>query len=134
MRPNLFFHFRDEVEKFGIEQAKRSLAIEDYTASEITKLLEIEKLVHTVDLVSAGRTTLLFSQENVEDANADFSAANDAGVDLGGVDWISKEDMEAVCVPSFTVLRNCIASFRFSATERHTLLSKFRLTTYGPSN
>jgi hypothetical protein len=88
-----FFGFRKLVAQHGIEQAIRTYALEDHTVSSIKKLLDAEKLTDAVDLVSGGRITLLFSKLNFSDTRADFDAAKDAGVDVGDVEWINREDM-----------------------------------------
>jgi len=117
----------------GVDQALRSLALEHYSVAEIQKILKKEKLEGTVDFVSEGRTTLLFTGEEIKDMKTDFSAAQDAGVDVSHVEWISKEDMKVVCKLVFSFSR--IARLpAFSATELVTQPSKSHHTTCGLSN
>jgi hypothetical protein len=49
-----------------------------------------------VDLVEGGHVRLYFTDREKEEAEADFSAARDAGVDLSSVEWLSRGEMNAV--------------------------------------
>jgi hypothetical protein len=98
LMPYTFFDFRRLAALHGIEQAMRSYKMEDRTVTEIRNLLEAEKLVDVVDFVPGGRVTLLFSDKNIENTRADFDAAKAAGIDLGDVEWIDRENMLKVSV------------------------------------
>lgn len=79
---------------YGKEEALRGLAIERYTVSQILKILHETQLGPHVDLVEGGRTILLFTKEEYETTREDYVAAKAAGIDLDGVEWLSKEEAE----------------------------------------
>jgi hypothetical protein len=134
LMPYTFFNFCNEVERHGTEQALRSFAIEHHTVEEIQKFLKSEKLADAVDFVSKGRITLLFSEQNVKDAERDFSAAKNAGVDLSGVQWFDKADMFKVCIGTHLRHPNPSSDIRFSATGPITQESNLPLTISGQSS
>lgn len=78
---------------YGIGEALKQLAIEQYTANEIVRVVESHGVEDAVDLVAGGHIDLLFSEEDAEYFNADYEAAKQAGVDVSAVEWYTKEDM-----------------------------------------
>lgn len=74
----------------------KCLSIEKHTVQEILRIINEEDLVAAVDLVEGGHVTLLYSQPEEEAARADAKAAEDAGVDMGGLEWINAERMKEV--------------------------------------
>jgi len=96
LTPNPFIGFRAHSARYGTNEALKSLAIEQYTASQILKILDSEKLSDAVDLVEGGRTCLIFTEQSGKDWEADFEAARAAGVDLSKIEWINKKTMEEV--------------------------------------
>lgn len=74
----------------------KCLFIEKYTVQEILRIIHEQKLTAAVDLVEGGHVTLLYSQPEEEAARADAKAAEDAGVDMSGLEWINVERMKEV--------------------------------------
>jgi hypothetical protein len=89
-------HFCEREAGYGEEQAKRSFAIQNYTTSEIVKILDMEKLGDAVDLVAGGHVAMLLTETEVKQAKADYAAAKAAGLNLDDVEWLSKEEMQTV--------------------------------------
>ncbi|KAK7024870.1 FAD dependent oxidoreductase [Favolaschia claudopus] len=92
LTPLVFIDFTSYQEKYGQEQAVRCLNLETHTASEIVKLIRQEGWSEAVDLVENGHTTLFFTPEEYDAVKADFVAAQEAGLDVSSVRWLSKED------------------------------------------
>jgi len=102
LAPCNFFGFKHRSETFGLDEARRAILIEEYTAKCLSGILRAEGLESAVDLVNGGRTNLFFSAREEQEARADFEAAKHAGVDVSGVQWLSKEDVEQVMANSGT--------------------------------
>lgn len=81
---------------YGKDEAVRGLAIERYTVGALAKILQDNGKVEHVDFVPGGRVVLLFSDQEYEEARADYVAAQEAGIDLEGVEWLTKEQVESV--------------------------------------
>jgi hypothetical protein len=97
-------NFRRYADKYGTDQALKSIAIEQYTVSALLEILESKSLADAVDLVAGGHGCLLFNEEYVEDAKADFAAARAAGMDVSQVKWLSSGDVELVRVFTLPVI------------------------------
>ncbi|KAJ7148514.1 FAD dependent oxidoreductase [Mycena crocata] len=95
LTPAVFLDFCGYQAKYGTYQAIRSFDLENHTAAEIVKLIREEGWTEAVDLVEGGHTTIFFTPSEFKEANADFEAAKAAGVDLGGVQWLTREQMQA---------------------------------------
>lgn len=74
----------------------RGLELENYTANQITKILQDNDKVQHVDFVQGGRVILLFTEREQEDLRAEFEAAKTAGVDVSKVQWLRKEEVQSV--------------------------------------
>jgi len=96
LTPAVFLDFCKLEAGYGEQQALRSFALENYTASEIVKILDTEKLGNAVDLISGSHVTMFVTEKEVKEAKADFAAAKAAGFNLDDVEWLSKEEMETV--------------------------------------
>ncbi len=81
---------------YGKDEALRGLAIERYTVGQILNILQETKLEDHVDFVQGGRTILLFTTQEYEEAWADYVSAKAAGIELDGVEWLSKDEVHAV--------------------------------------
>lgn len=97
LAPHAFFSFNATAELHGLSEAKRSVAIEQYTESRIRDILADSGDTDHVDFVSGGRITLFFSHDEERVARADYEAAKIAGVDLSGVYWLTREEVQKVC-------------------------------------
>ncbi|THH16847.1 hypothetical protein EW146_g3855 [Bondarzewia mesenterica] len=91
---NTFFEFEANKAAWGLDDAIKSVALEDYTVSEIVGLLQSQNLGDAVDLVSGGRVHLLFTEKEVQEAHADYLGAKNAGVDVSDSELLSKEMVE----------------------------------------
>lgn len=78
---------------WGTDEAIRGLAIERYTVDSVRSLLALHNKTDDADFVAWKRVTLLFTQEEYEDTRKDYDAALKAGVDLGDVEWLDKEEV-----------------------------------------
>ncbi|KAG6916229.1 hypothetical protein DXG01_007812 [Tephrocybe rancida] len=96
-----FKEFVEREQKYGREQAKKSYALENYTTSELVKIIKGQGWEDTVDLVSSEHVRLLMTNLEVEQAKQDFAAARAAGLDLTEVGWLSSEDVESAYGASF---------------------------------
>jgi hypothetical protein len=65
------------------------------------KIIQTENL--DVDLVAGGHVAMFVTEKEVETAQADYAAAKAAGVNLDGVEWLSKEVVESVSVPGYFI-------------------------------
>ncbi|ETW78513.1 hypothetical protein HETIRDRAFT_459844 [Heterobasidion irregulare TC 32-1] len=88
---NAFLEFGANKAVWGVEDAIRAVALEDYTVSQITTLVKTQNLTDAVDLVTGGRIHLLVTQKEIEEARADYIAAKGAGVDVSTSEWLSQE-------------------------------------------
>lgn len=83
---------------YGADDAKRAIALETRTVSEIVKIANESGKTDALDLVSGGRNHLLFTDEEVAEADLDYATAKAAGVDLTDVEFLTKEHVEEVRV------------------------------------
>lgn len=83
--------------KYGRDDALRQVFLEEYTVTEIVKLIKESNLVEAVDLVSGGLVWLFFSEEEELEAKAHITAATNAGIDVKDVEWLAKEQVAKVC-------------------------------------
>ncbi|KAJ7509644.1 FAD dependent oxidoreductase [Mycena galericulata] len=95
LTPAVFLDFCGYQAKYGTEQALRSFALENHTASKIVKIIRQEEWADAVDLVEGGHTTTFFTQVEYAGAQADFDAAKSAGMDLTEVRWLTEGEMKA---------------------------------------
>ena len=82
----------------------RSLSIEHYTTGAILKLLQDYDKVNHVDFVSGGRVVLFFTDREYEEARVDYAAAQRAGMDMHGVEWLTREQTHSVRVKSIYLI------------------------------
>ncbi|EIW78771.1 DAO-domain-containing protein [Coniophora puteana RWD-64-598 SS2] len=94
--PFKFLAFESRQKKLGTEEAVASRALEEYSARSLVDVLTRNGRGDAVDLVKNGATIVLATQAEVDQAKRDFEAAKEAGVDVGGVRWFTKEEMEKV--------------------------------------
>lgn len=93
---SVFLDFRKRQQTYGTEQALRSFALENYTTSEILKIIKHEGLEGKVDFVSGGHVAMLVTEREVADAQADYEAARHSGADLTEVEWLGEGEMNKV--------------------------------------
>lgn len=117
----MFGSFRRLQEAYGREEAIRSLAIEHYTAAEVLKVLQEHEKVDHVDFVPGGRVILLFTTQEYDEVHADYVAAKVAGIDMTGVEWLTREQVEQVSILLSASLVSPMCSNRCcSVSARHT--------------
>ncbi|KAL1689514.1 FAD dependent oxidoreductase [Schizophyllum commune] len=105
LTPALVEGFTSTQEKYGTEQTLKSYALENYTATEIVKVIHGHGLEEAVDLVEGGHISLLITEKEVEVAKAEIAAAEKAGQDLSAVTWIDAEEMEKTYGASYPGIR-----------------------------
>ncbi len=99
----VFEAFSAQAKLYGIEQAVRGYELEEYTARAIVKIIKERDLA--VDLVHGGHATLFFTEEEERQSREDFRQAKEAGIDVTGVEWFTKETMQKVlALASYVVL------------------------------
>lgn len=81
---------------YGVDHALRTLDLERHTASAMVDIVHRENMETKVDLVDGGHIELIFTNEEADYMKADYDAAKAAGVNLDGVEWLSKEFMQSV--------------------------------------
>jgi hypothetical protein len=77
--------------------------LEAHTASSLVRLIQNHGWTDDLDLVHGGRISLLFADQDLEEACRDREAAADAGWSLDGVVALSKEEVEDVSIWRFVV-------------------------------
>ncbi|KAF8880122.1 FAD dependent oxidoreductase-domain-containing protein [Mucidula mucida] len=90
----VFEAFSAQAKLYGIEQAVRGYELEEYTARAIVKIIKERDLA--VDLVHGGHATLFFTEEEERQSREDFRQAKEAGIDVTGVEWFTKETMQKI--------------------------------------
>ena len=96
MTPVGFFKFAGREEKYGIDEAIRSSAIEAYTVSSLVDIIERNGWSEEVDLVNGGNVSLLCMQDETKTFEKDFEGAKAAGLNLDGVQWLPEEEVNKV--------------------------------------
>ena len=105
LTPAAFSGFDARTTKYGIDEARRSYALEAHTASTLLRLIRTCGWTNDVDLVDGGHVDLLFTDQHVGQIKRDCEAAVRAGWSLDGVVDLSQEEVEAVstCVWSHSL-------------------------------
>ncbi|KIP02321.1 hypothetical protein PHLGIDRAFT_112157 [Phlebiopsis gigantea 11061_1 CR5-6] len=86
--------FRALKARYGTDEALRAIEIERYTVNEVYRILTEENKVEHVDFVPGGRVVLFFTAQEHQEARLDYEAAVAAGVDMQGVEWFTKEEVQ----------------------------------------
>ncbi|KAJ6480953.1 FAD dependent oxidoreductase [Mycena sanguinolenta] len=94
LTPAVFIDFCSYQAKYGTEQAVRCFELENHTASDIVKIIREEGWTESVDLVQNGHTTISFTPGEHQSIEADFKAAQAAGMGLANVNWLTKEETQ----------------------------------------
>ncbi|OCH86540.1 FAD dependent oxidoreductase [Obba rivulosa] len=95
LTPHSCFDFVKLEATFGRDEALRGMAIEEHTARSIIDILQRDGAEKAVDFVPGGRTILLFTEDEVHAAKADYDAALAAGADLSNVTFLTAEETKA---------------------------------------
>ncbi|GLB41219.1 putative FAD dependent oxidoreductase [Lyophyllum shimeji] len=106
LTPAMFQGFSRRQQAYGAEEAKKLYALEQYTTTELIKIIETENLQSSVDFVASDHICLLVTEEEVREAHGDFAAAQSAGVDVGLIKWLTAEECEAVYGASYPAWRH----------------------------
>ncbi|KAJ7715194.1 FAD dependent oxidoreductase-domain-containing protein [Mycena metata] len=94
LTPYEFSRFRKQEALFGREAALRLYALEHYSASEMARIARTAGWADAVDLVEGGHMDILFTEEVLQEAKADFDAAVAAGKTLN-VTWLDRDEMNS---------------------------------------
>ncbi|TRM58301.1 FAD dependent oxidoreductase [Schizophyllum amplum] len=105
LTPALTEYFAQKQVLYGTEETLKDYALENYTASEIVKVIHENGLEDKVDLVEGGHITLLVTDIEYEEARADYAAATAAGQDTSAVTWMAEEEMAKTHGVSFPAVR-----------------------------
>jgi hypothetical protein len=81
---------------FGRDDALREIALEQYNIVELLKVITEASQATETDVVSGGHVELLFTEAEYLNSRADFLAAQEAGVDVRFVEWLSKDEVQSV--------------------------------------
>lgn len=101
LTPNPFLGFRERVSLYGLEEALKSFNLESHTYNALLEIMHaLPQGGSEVDLVEGGHTTTYLTTEEENSAKADHKSALIAGMDLGDVHWVSKDEMVQVSIPS----------------------------------
>ena len=93
LTPVSFVNFAERKERYGIEEATRSFALEAYSATSTVDLIKSNGWSEDIDLVENVNISLFFSETEEKKAKIDFERAKSAGLDLDGVRWFTKEEV-----------------------------------------
>lgn len=93
---NVHEGFSDREKIYGTDDAIREVALQQHNVSELLKVIRDNGKNTDLDVVAGGHLELFFTEKELEDAKADFLAAQAAGVDIQYVEWLSKEEVQAV--------------------------------------
>ena len=88
---------------YGTEDSIREVALQQHNVSELLKVIHEHGQATELDVVAGGHLELFLTEKELVDAKADFLAAQIAGIDVRHVDWLSKEDAQAVRDPILTL-------------------------------
>ncbi|OSC96675.1 FAD dependent oxidoreductase [Trametes coccinea BRFM310] len=102
---NFFAEFVAYSALFGVDDARRAIALEQRTVSEIIKLVEEAGKNSELDLVAGGRGHLMFTELEIAAIKADYEAAKAAGIDVSKVEWLTKEQVEKEYGASYPAVR-----------------------------
>ncbi|KAG1897088.1 FAD dependent oxidoreductase-domain-containing protein [Suillus fuscotomentosus] len=94
LTPAAFLEFAQRQALFDTVEAIKSYKFEQHTASLLVKIIEENGWASDVDLVEGGHINLLFTEKEAENAHKDFDTASQAQLNLDGVEWLSKEELE----------------------------------------
>ncbi|KZV89989.1 FAD dependent oxidoreductase [Exidia glandulosa HHB12029] len=85
-----FFNFSSNVtSRRGLVES----ALEQHTIDSVAGVVGAQGWAKDIDLVDSGRLCLFFSSEEEADARRRFDSARAAGVDMSGVQWLSRSEM-----------------------------------------
>lgn len=93
---NVHEGFSDREKIYGTDDAIREVALQHHNVSELLKVIRDNEKDTDLDVVAGGHLELFFTEKELEDAKADFLAAQAAGVDVRYVEWLGKEEVQAV--------------------------------------
>ena len=99
-----FLDFASDWKAHGLEEARRAVEIEEYTAIEIAKLVREHGLEHMIDYVAGGRTIPAFSSAELNEMKTSYEAAKAAGIDVSAIRWLTSNEVHEV-EPAFVSLQ-----------------------------
>jgi hypothetical protein len=98
LTPAAFPKFAQRQALFNTVEAIKSYELEKYTVSLLVKIIEENGWASDIDLVKGGHINLLFTEKEARNKREDFDMARQAQLNLDGVEWLSKEEVEEVLV------------------------------------
>ncbi|KAI9070217.1 DAO-domain-containing protein [Trametes sanguinea] len=102
---NFFNKFAAYFGLFGVEDARRAMALEQRTVSKIVNLVQDAGKGSELDLVAGGSSDLLFTEAEFAEAKVDYEAAKAAGIDVSKVEFLTKEQVEKEYGASYPAVR-----------------------------
>ncbi|KAJ4464376.1 FAD dependent oxidoreductase [Lentinula aciculospora] len=105
LTPYSFFNYREYEGKYGSIEALKSLQLENRTAMAMVSVIEKYTLNDIVDLVAGGHVSLISSEKEYMQLRAEYLAAHRAGLNVGEVEWLKKEDVEVMYGASYPAVK-----------------------------
>ncbi|KAG2040208.1 FAD dependent oxidoreductase [Suillus americanus] len=94
LTPTAFPKFAQRQALFNTLEAIKSYKLEQYTVSLLVKIIEENGWASDIDLVEGGHINILFTEKEAKNKRKDFDMARQAQLNLDGVEWLSKEEVE----------------------------------------
>ncbi|ESK91655.1 fad dependent oxidoreductase [Moniliophthora roreri MCA 2997] len=143
LTPYPFKGFKFNQATYGTQEAIKSFLMETRTTAEMIRVIEEHGMSGTVDLVKGGHITLFENEldPKLVETMADYVAAKAAGIDLGDVEWLAKENVNETFgapYPAATWAGNNIWPLKFAtqlfyiATRRNPSNFTLKLHTHTP--
>ncbi|KAI6032375.1 hypothetical protein BKA83DRAFT_682572 [Pisolithus microcarpus] len=89
LTPHTFYSFAVRQNQFGTDEAIRSSALEERTASSLVNIIERNGWSEKVDLVSGGNVCLFFTEDEERGTRTDFECIN-----VDDVQWLTRDAVE----------------------------------------
>ncbi|KAJ6592222.1 FAD dependent oxidoreductase-domain-containing protein [Mycena vulgaris] len=94
LTPLEFYKFRTFEARLGREAALRHYEMENYTATEMTRIARTAGWADAVELVEGGHMDVMLTEARLAHLRADFDAAVAAGKTVNST-WLNREEMQA---------------------------------------
>ncbi|KZP00147.1 FAD dependent oxidoreductase [Calocera viscosa TUFC12733] len=127
LTPNVYGSFTHLSQVFGKDECLKSLHLERQCVEDIVGIIKKNKWEADVDLVDGGNLRLHFTDDEELEEEMDFKAAQEAGIDLTGVEWLDAEETKEKYGASFPSTR--INAYNVYPLKLVTKLFNFAKTT-----
>lgn len=105
LTPHTFYSFAVRQNQFGTDEAIRSSALEERTASSLVNIIERNGWSEKVDLVSGGNVCLFFTEDEERGTRTDFECAEYAGISVDDVQWLTRDAVENSYGPPYSAIK-----------------------------